>query len=228
MLNFEEKCKELEQQLQESNKTKSDIETLENLNKEKIDTVVKLTKERDDLKRSNDHLKMELIKQQLLVKKIEESGVAVPTQEEMEEQDSNSNFGSFSDASEQEQQHIQAEDLNSDEDETNLPDKCFKNTAEIKIPAISMSTPIRSLNKENYQTEKRAYSSRARGDVNPESVSMFDRAPPACLEPFICQNSRDSVLQETPQRTKGHSVDGRKVQDNIVRKNHVYEPNRNF
>lgn len=75
-----EKVKEEWNRLKQENlqigKMQSEINTLNELNKEKIDELVKLKQQNEELRCSNDYLKIELIKYQVLFKKIEESGIS--------------------------------------------------------------------------------------------------------------------------------------------------------
>lgn len=79
----EEQLKEAEQEwvrLKEENlrigQLTKEVDTLNEINKEKIDELVLLTNQNEELRWSNDYLRIELIKYQVLLKKIEESGIS--------------------------------------------------------------------------------------------------------------------------------------------------------
>ena len=79
----EEQLKETEQEwvrLKEENlrigQLTKEVDTLNEINKEKIDELVLLTNQNEELRWSNDYLRIELIKYQVLLKKIEESGIS--------------------------------------------------------------------------------------------------------------------------------------------------------
>lgn len=79
----EEQLKETEQEwmrLKEENlrigQLTKEVDTLNEINKEKIDELVLLTNQNEELRWSNDYFRIELIKYQVLLKKIEESGIS--------------------------------------------------------------------------------------------------------------------------------------------------------
>ena len=79
----EEQLKETEKEwarLKEENRRigqlTKEVDTLNEINKEKIDELVMLTNQNEELRWSNDYLRIELIKYQVLLKKIEESGIS--------------------------------------------------------------------------------------------------------------------------------------------------------
>ena len=74
---FEKKVKGYEEKEKEIQKVKSDLKILEDLNKEKIDNVVQLTKEKDKIKKENDNLRYEISYYDSLIQKLEKSGVKI-------------------------------------------------------------------------------------------------------------------------------------------------------
>ena len=59
-------------------KFKNEIKVLEDLNKEKIDNVVKLTQEREIFKKENLHLKSEINKYESIINKLQKCGIYLP------------------------------------------------------------------------------------------------------------------------------------------------------